>query len=346
MQRILSWIKYDNRPAVLATIIRVEGHAYRKAGAAMLFAGEEERVGSISPGCLEADLQLRAADVWREGVSETAVYDASDADDLSWGEASGCGGTIHVLLEPVKGIFRDLLCVIHDRLQRGQTSWLYRLQGESGLRYRLSGDAELRDAAEGDGEVLLALRIAPPPRLVLFGAGEDVRPIASLAARTGFRIAVADWRERLAAREHFPGAHIVSGEMEELVRELAIGPQDYVLVCSHQLQRDQSFLAAALEAGPHYVGVIGSRARARRLREALGSPPALRGPVGVDIGAEGAEEIAVSIVADLIRARRARQADGHAEEGGVADENRGRIVGSGTQPSGSVRDGGSRIVQG
>lgn len=159
-------------------------------------------------------------------------------------------------------------------------------------------------AAAGPSLELFNTLFVPKPRLVIFGGGLDSRPVADLAAKSGFRIAVADWREGSLQHE-FPGAERVICSPSEAAARLRITPEDYVLICSHQSQRDRQFLESLLPVSPRYIGIIGSKARIALLLEGLEPPASLHAPVGLSIGAEGPEEIAVSIVAEIIQIRRA-----------------------------------------
>ncbi|WP_410513990.1 XdhC family protein [Paenibacillus sp. BR2-3] len=297
---IVTHIKNNDSPAVLASLIGVEGHSYRKAGAVMLFF-EGGVIGSLSPGCLESDLQLRTNEIWASGQPEVVEYDMLSPDDFSWGEAVGCGGKIKVVLEPVQGELRETLIEANERMAAGENLVLIRELTPEGYSYRLEAGAFI--TKNTDSPVFSTL-LVPKPRLVIFGGGHDAEPIAALAARVGFRLAVADWREG-SLQNDFPGAGRVVCPPAEAAVRLGIGQGDYVLICSHQFQRDRQFLESVIPVEPHYIGIIGSSARINLLLEGLEAPSSLHAPVGISIGGEGPEEIAVSIVAEMIQIRRA-----------------------------------------
>lgn len=322
---LVKHIHENDAPAVLATLIRVEGHSYRKPGAVMLFY-EGGSLGSLSPGCLESDLELRRQEIWDRGIPEIVEYDMLSPDDFSWGEAVGCGGKIKVVLEPVSGRLRRIFTEIYGRMASGESlilereaagkEYIYTLkiwQGDELPQRRVGAGDSKRETDGPAGSAVLSsaapltpfsTSFEPKPRLIIFGAGYDSRPIAEIAAKSGFRIAVADWRESTLQHD-FPVAERVVCPPAEVVSLLGIDRKDYVLICSHQFQRDRQFLERVIQAAPHYIGIIGSRARIGLLLEGLEPPAALHAPVGLSIGAEGPEEIAVSIVAELIQIRRA-----------------------------------------
>lgn len=302
---IVMHIKDNDCPAVLASLVGVEGHSYRKEGAVMLFF-EGGVIGSLSPGCLESDLQLRTEELWASGKPETVEYDMLSPDDFAWGEAVGCGGKIKVVLEPVKGELREALVAAHDRMEEGESLILSRKIAPQGYSYTLECTPVEGQAAARMHSDIFSTLLEPKPRLVIFGGGLDAAPIAALAVRVGFRIVVADWREG-SLRNEFPGAERLICPPGEAVDRLSIGSNDYVLICSHQSQRDREFLEKLISAKPKYIGIIGSAARINLLMEGLPIPQALHAPVGIAIGGEGPEEIAVSIVAEMIQIRRTAQ---------------------------------------
>lgn len=330
---VWSEVSRSGGAAVLATTIAVEGHAYRKEGAAMVLRPEGESAGVLSPGCLEDDLRARVPTVLASGLPELVYYDMRPEEDPIWGEAIGCGGRITILLEPLVGELRNLLLEAHGLLEAGRGAVLERRLAGKRIEYRLIRAVEERGADDTAGELLYASAFRPVPRLVLFGAGHDVPPLCALAAKIGFRVVVADWRQGLLSADRFPAAsELIAGTPEELANRLNVGSGDYVILCSHQLRRDREMLERMLPASPYYLGLMGSKKRVAVLFEGLKRTPNVSAPVGLDIGADGPEEIAVSIAAELV-ARKAAAAAAEREVG--ADAGRGFVFGGGTgEPDG------------
>ncbi len=300
------------RPAVLATIVEATGHSYRKPGACMLLGRGGWKRGSLSPGCLEADLMARAEILLEMGSSpseeawERVLYEMESPDDLMWGEAIGCGGTVTVLLERVEGELAA--CIRKAAAHSGEAAvHLERVLEPEGrvMEYRLLEASSCSGVrVESDGAAIYSFPIHARPRLIIFGAGADSLPVARLAEAAGFRIAVADWREELCTAERFPGAQLALGKADSILRELNVGPADYVFICSHQLQRDRAVLELLSPCPLRYIGILGSRNRVAALLDGLLPAAPVYAPVGLDIGADGPEEIAVSVVAELIAVRR------------------------------------------
>ena len=150
-----------------------------------------------------------------------------------------------------------------------------------------------------------------PARLTVFGAGHVAKEVAALAHRVGFRVTVVDARPEWANAERFPGCEVRLADPADVARELPGGADCYFCITTHDHPLDQAVVEALLSKPSAYLGVIGSRRKAERFRmrlQAAGAQPAeierLRSPMGVQIGALTPEEIAVSIVAELISLRR------------------------------------------
>ncbi|CAM3926842.1 XdhC family protein [Paenibacillus alkaliterrae] len=309
---VLSAIQADERPSVLATIVCVEGHSYRKAGATMLIKLSGEKIGMVSPGCLEQDLAERAASVWASGRFDMIEYNMNPDEDMLWGDAVGCGGKIQLLLEPVTGLLRSLLL---DALKQNAAGLAVRLDRSWTVRdieYALLVDGSFDDSLEYTGDedgdsTQMRMVISPKPRLVLFGAGKDVEAICSIAKHIGFHIVIADWRPELCTKERFPEAECAVGMPEQLVERLQLHSEDYLLICSHNLHQDKEMLRLTLPLQLVYIGIMGSKKRIRLLFETFLIPSNVRAPVGLSIGADGPSEIAVSVAAELIAVRAGRK---------------------------------------
>jgi xanthine dehydrogenase accessory factor len=310
IHRIITEIASHLQRSVLATTVSVEGHAYRKEGAMMLMLENGLTVGCISPGCMEVDLLERVADVLLTNKPQIVEYDMLEADDLSWGEALGCGGKVRVLLEPVSGNLLEQMLEIKRKLDQGVEVHFIRMIDREGTRvkYKLlplsKSLDDLKNLHGMDEKVLFfAQTFSPKPRLIVFGAGNDTQPIVELAYRFGFQIIVADWRPLLCTKERFGEAEFVVGFPKKILKQLRLNEKDYVIVMSHHLRWDSEFLQGMAQTRLKYVGIMGSRSRCELLLKEIIVPKWFHAPIGLAIGAEGPEEIAISIIAELIRVR-------------------------------------------
>jgi len=290
----------------LVTLVRVEGSSYREVGARLLVMGNGEYAGSISGGCLEAEVVRKAAWMTRDGaVLERYSTLFDDTAEIPYG--LGCGGTVELLVEPAgTAEFEALMEALEASLEGVESrvvTWLP--EKGRGLR-RVVGDEEVEGGFE---ERAFEELIGAPQRLVVFGAGDDARPLVQMAALMGWNAVVVDGRSLWARAERFPEAVLVLvaegfGELEPL----RIGAKDAVVVMTHSYEQDRVWLAGALRCEPRYLGLLGARHRSALL---VSETAALLGwsveraceglfaPVGLDLGGDGAEAIALAVVAEI-----------------------------------------------
>ena len=323
--------------SVLATIILVEGSAYKKQGSCMLLLEDGRLVGLLSPGCLEEELKSKAEQVFKTGKSQIIKYDLSEESDLSWGQGYGCNGIIHVLLERIgeneKKVYRLLkalldkgINVLNVKKLNGQFEQLFIAENGNAFGRWKGPNKVFADFFElmekekvkithleeekivGTKKVMsvsvpVYLQLYEPKRrLYVMGAGKDARPLVSLAAENGFAVTVCDWREELASSLHFPKAEsIIIGFPHEVYPQISFNDKDHVIIMSHHFQRDQEWVQLLKENKLKYLGVMGPRDRTRRLLGTSEIPEEIYSPAGLDIGAADETEIAVSIMAEILQ---------------------------------------------
>ncbi len=282
---------------VLATIVDVEGNAYRRPGAKMLLDDSGLGVGSITAGCLEDEL-LSAADSVRESARPKLVtYDLMEDDEDVWGLGVGCNGVIDVLLEPLDETYRPAV----EAFETGtDIAVLTVLSGDgSGLemgdrayytpsedRFRDSDGSEadgwpteaLSDAAgdlaergragtlsiDRDGATieLFVDGLAAPAELVVFGTGHDVGPVTELAERNDFRVTVVGFRGALDLESRFPAAHrTVTTSPGTIGEALDLDERTYAVVMTHNFVDDRLTVEALLDSQAPYVGLMGPNER-------------------------------------------------------------------------------------
>ncbi|MGO4530192.1 XdhC family protein [Paenibacillus sp. 2TAF8] len=324
--------------SVLATAIKVEGHAYRKQGVSMLITEDGRMYGSISPGCLESDLQARVSRVLETQQLDLATYDMRPEDDFSWGETIGCGGLVIVLLEPVCGELQYIMQQMKQCFDAGSAITLIRSfdEGYSEVTYEWFGIEagqehfsilkEQPDFLENELSNLQFPKVEanpwdlpphitslymPKPRLIIVGAGNDALPVARLSKSAGFHVVITDWRDTFCTPERFPETELVQGFPQEVFPNLNIKEQDYLILMSHQFPREREMLELLVGSKYAYLGIMGSRTRTSRLLDGLPPLDHVHSPVGLSIDADGPEEIAISIVAELIACRRQMNTTGN-----------------------------------
>ncbi|PQV62927.1 Xanthine and CO dehydrogenase maturation factor, XdhC/CoxF family [Abditibacterium utsteinense] len=282
--------------AVLATVCEVKGSAYRRPGARMLLCQSGQSVGVVNGGCLDGDLWIRARQVMDSGSAQCACYDTTSSEDIVWGLGLGCRGVVNILIEPVKNLdwLRDenTVAAVFEGASLGTIS----LEAE---KTRPSGIDELER-----GRAWVETFQAPPP-LWIFGAGADALPLVQMAQTLGWDVSVIDPRAPHPDRRPLlPSRYLPS----QCCGELPFSPRAACVLMTHNFGHDAEILRAVLPSSAFYVGVLGPK---RRTEELLGflarqgfaatdeQRARLHAPIGLDIGAETPEEIALSIVAEL-----------------------------------------------
>ncbi len=316
------------RSAALATVVRIAGSAYRQPGAKLLVADDGTMLGGVSGGCLEADVRDVALGVIRGDPPCLRRYDTGSDEDQVWGLGLGCNGMVEVLVDRVSlddpGTRRAAELLTGDRpfaLARvvagavGLASTVAiehdgRTTGSTGdavldRAIRAAASAQLTarasDTVEMEGRRVFIEVLLPPPRLVICGAGDDAVPLASMAAGAGFRVTVVDHRPTYLEPARFPASvQLWQGRPEAGLGTLALDADTFVVIQRHSLTHDRHWALSAAESPAACIGLLGSHDRGERLVDAL--PPSARdrvyAPVGLDLGADGPEQIAVSVVAE------------------------------------------------
>jgi xanthine/CO dehydrogenase XdhC/CoxF family maturation factor len=331
--------------AVLATVVKTQGSSYRLPGARLLLTKNGQRVGAISGGCLEDDVVKKAWWLTENGPVVRRYDTTPDNEISSSGYGLGCNGIIHVLLERVKPGHAAILDLMRDvREQRLPAAVAHVLEpaAEIGQRVKLDCqgaisrhslpaeiEAETR-AALASGARLLRIgqrevfveTLAPAVRLLVFGAGDDAIPLTDLAKYQGWNVAVFDGRAHYARREKFPSADEVIVRIAGS-RAPAVDPWTVAVLMSHSYSQDLEALRELASLPLRYLGILGPNKRTVQLLGDAGLDPAhlpagLHGPMGLDIGADGPEQVALAVIAEI-------QASLNGREGGALRTRDGSI---------------------
>ena len=322
----------DEDSLVLATIIATNGSTYRKPGAMMLISREGDFEGMISGGCLEGDLLHHAAEVFSKGKPRYITYDMHADEELVWSLGLGCDGVIHLLLQRLDrnsgfGFFEQLEALHGARHATvlalvtssdgkptvGTTALLdqsdisestdilvdvLRQSARVWPDWRTKSERRKEDGA--DIEILM-IHMPVQVRVLICGSGPDAVPVARLLSELDWDIQLVDHRPAYARRDRFPGkCTVIQARPEKLGEVVDLGEVDAVVIMSHHLENDAEYLRQMATHPIPYIGVLGPRARNKRLRDMAECPDkTVFGPVGLDIGAELPESIALSIAAEI-----------------------------------------------
>ena len=350
--QILERVARGNQPLALATVVKIEGSSYRRPGAKLLIEDRGATLGGVSGGCLEADVREVGLAALKDGHCRLRHYETGADDDTAWGFGLGCDGTVQIFVQPLPGETRRVLSRVRGLLEGDRPFAVSTvLGGDAAGRVVLVDPDGVGDGGDGStGDTRLDREVAarsqeslaggggggggqstqwghdsarvftevyePPPRLVIFGAGDDAMPLTEFATRVGFRVTLVDHRPAYIQSERFPQAtHLVTRRPEEGVHGIPFGPETYALVMTHSLAHDLEWVGHLLRTDVPYVGLLGPRTRTDKILENVGGEGMDRvfGPVGLDIGADGPEQIALCIVAELLAVRSARE-PGHLRE--------------------------------
>lgn len=315
----------------LATVVGVRGSTYRGLAARQAVSEHSASVGTISGGCLDNDLHRVAATVIESSTPRLVEFDLTADDEAIWGWGIGCNGATEVLVEPSSSALELAERLETTSLGR-RSAIVHSLEPESlGSRRFITpaGDApvlgKLTEAAEEamregrhrvvdvEGERSLIEVVGSPSKLLVCGAGHDADPVVRYGSELGFESIVTDDRRHLLTAERFPaGTELVHAEASELSSAITLDERTYVVLMSHNYLRDLEYLRQLHGADVAYVGALGPSERLDRLYDDLelegivfddAARRRIRGPAGLDIGAEGPVEIAWSIMSEILTVR-------------------------------------------
>lgn len=316
---------------VLATVVSVEGSAYRREGSKMLITSTGETFGLISGGCLEADVVEVAKTVFQEQKPILKRYELDE--DLVWGLGLGCPGIVDILIEPINihsSFYKEWVHLI-QKASPYITCKILSNENEQVLKLFVTEDnrfgcwqedvsliaseklSERNAKSElvmipGLGRVFFDVYI-PPSLVCIFGAGHDAIPVAQMAHHLGFQTMVVDGRPAFNTKERFPHAMRLLKHPQEFENIDFINHHTFVVIMNHHLDRDMDSITIALKSKAPYVGILGPRKRREKIlarlremgeffsKEMLGK---MHSPIGLDIGADTSEEIALSIMAEIV----------------------------------------------
>lgn len=300
------------KPAALATVVETWGSAPQPVGAHLAVAADGQFAGSISGGCVEADVITGALDSLDDGQCRLMEFGVSDASAFAAGLA--CGGTIKVLVEPLDTgsgpASTDIEYLLSAR--RSRTPVAYQVDLENWTR-TLKTDAPL--PATGIDGTTFTLSLLPALRVVIIGAVHITQHLAPLLRSLGHESVIIDPRAAFATAERFPGERLINAWPEAALEEVEIDSRTAVITLTHNADFDDEALLGVLDSPACYIGCLGSRRthakRVERLRAAGRTQDEIAriyAPVGLDIGAKSAAEIALSIAAELTAIRHSKRA--------------------------------------
>jgi xanthine dehydrogenase accessory factor len=314
-QLLSHWHQHkDDLQWVLATIIATQGSAYRKAGAMMLINSLGQYRGLLSGGCLEADIMRQARRCWDDRCNRTIRYDMREEEDLAWQLGLGCGGMVEILLQPVSADNQylqldKLLMSLQQHQHCGYLQYLEQATPQNQLvslaqMHTFLGDNIKVAQMDIDGQRALVQHIRPAPHLAVFGAGLDAIPVVAIARQLGWRVTLLDPRPANAREAYFEGAQIVRKPFTELAGAPWLDTVDGAVVMNHNMTLDAEALALLESVSIRYLGLLGPDHRTQKVLQQAGLsfsdlPVPLASPVGLRLGGELPESIALAILSEM-----------------------------------------------
>ena len=336
---VFEQVDFTQRKAALATVVWVEGSSYRRPGARMLITDDGRWEGAISGGCLEGDALRKARQVMLDGQPIVVTYDTMDDGANSFGVGLGCNGIIDVLIEPVDPAnSQNPVAFLKEFAQKRDVRVMATILksndiadispgnrfvqtdiGEETVPSWLQADMQdvfatgkpltkLYELPSGAIEVFIE-RIDPGIELVIFGAGYDVIPVAKLARELGWQVTVTDDCIAHLSPKRFPVATcVLYADREAVIDKLTITNRTAAVLMSHNFNYDKAVLQELLKTDVPYIGMLGPRKRFDKMQAEFEkdgyyfSEASLRrvhAPIGLDLGAETPDEIALSIMAEI-----------------------------------------------
>ncbi len=273
----------------LATVVASRRSAPRPLGSKLAVSADGRLFGSVSGGCVEADVAERAQAIIAGDPAQVVSYGIDD--EQAWAIGLPCGGEIDVFVERFTGA---------PELERG-TSYVI-VAGEGvGQRWH-DPSRHTTGLREEDDRTVFVESVAPPPRLVAVGAGDIAEALCALARPLGWHTTVVDARPGLATPERVPSADEIIVAWPD---EIEIDADTALVSLVHEERLDIPALRAGIEGGAFFVGALGSRRTQAKRREKLGAlADQVRGPVGLDLGGVTPAEIALEILAEMLQAHR------------------------------------------
>lgn len=330
----------ESKKTALATVVLVEGSAYRRAGARMLITENGQLTGAISGGCLEGDALRKARMVILQQEALLVTYDTMDDDDAKLGVGLGCNGIIHILIEPIHAGKTNPITLLKAAIaSRGNSvlvtlfSLANRKAPQPGSCLCFTDDQSISNGFEtlpfhdellGDArEALMVQRSAvaayqeytafvefvkPLISLVIIGAGNDAIPLVNMARILGWDTTLVDGRPMYITEERFPSIKKVIAKPDQVLQNLQVKEWTAFVLMTHNYNYEIEFLKHLLPLHPSYIGILGPKKKLERMLDELEQNgttvseknlETIYGPVGLDIGSETSEEIALSIIAEI-----------------------------------------------
>jgi xanthine/CO dehydrogenase XdhC/CoxF family maturation factor len=293
------------------SVVALEGSSYRRPGVRMVISEDGVSVGAVSGGCVEKEIDRQAQSVFQSGKAKIMTYDGR--------LRVGCEGIVHILIEPVSlsdELLKDFESTLHDRKKFRMDVYYYKTVGEyknTGTLATLNGNIYSLNpyfhASQIDDQECFSQSFNPLFQLYIFGAEHDAVQLCQEAKSLGWEVTIVASAGESKSCDFFPGAASLITPSYKEIDTSVLDEQTAVVLMTHSFNKDVQYLKALKDSNPVYIGLVGSvKRRERVLSMMLDYCPDIStefleqiyGPAGINIGAESAAEIAVSILAEIL----------------------------------------------
>lgn len=308
VEQAKKWQKEGITP-VLATVVDLEGSSYRRPGVQMLLNENGSAVGAVSGGCVEKEVHYQAQSVFKDQKPKMMTYDGT--------LRLGCEGIIYVLLEPFE-VSEEFLNAFEAALEkRSSMSIEASYKKEFGVFEGIGSTIVIENQSYVFNQsslveqrhLLFKQELPPLFQLLIIGAEHDAVQLCKAAANVGWKVSVMASADEQKTLEYFTGADELLTPLYDTIDTSVIDKQTAIVLMTHSFNKDVQYLSALKDCYPAYFGLLGPKHRRERLIDQLleFNPEIdlefidqLRGPAGINIGAESPQEIAVSIIAEIL----------------------------------------------
>lgn len=331
MRELLTAVRSEfanKRKLVMATLVFAEGSTYRRPGARLVITEDGQFFGLVSGGCLEGDLMLQAKKVFMDSKTRIVEYDMRAEEEGAWGLALGCNGRVLIHLQLLLGESQTLLLDAQKNADESNQEVIIltcidegligappmALLAEGQLR-SIGGQIELSQELHGidgprivkeDDKSYFVESFQPQFHVLILGAGPDVGPVCDFARQLEWKVTVADHRVAyLSKARSLKADYLAKVDPEKLADSVDLEQIDAVVLMSHNLDADKAYLNSIAPSSIPYVGLLGPKSRASIIIDSLGFwdnaslMKRIHSPVGLDLGGEGPEAIALSIISEI-----------------------------------------------
>lgn len=299
----------QGKPMVLATVVEIEGSSYRRPGVRMILTEEGESVGAVSGGCVEKEVHFQSLSVIENAKPKMMSYDGT--------LRLGCEGIIYVLLEPFE--LSDNFIKAFDLALKNRSSMIIQAsyQKEFGVFDNIGSCIIIdnqtfvfnKNYSPKNNQLLFKQELPPLFQLIIIGAEHDAVQLTKTASGIGWKVIVIASADEQKSINFFPGAADFRTPFFEDIDTTVVDKQTAIVLMTHSFNKDVQYLLAFNNCYPAYFGLLGPQHRKERLiSQLLELNPEidfefidqLRGPSGINIGAESAQEIAISIISEIL----------------------------------------------